>query len=578
MTETDINSRQELIKAARGLMPADLVFKNGRLVDVLSGEIIETGVAVHRGRIAGIGDYDGRETINLEGRYLCPGFIDGHIHVESTMLTPPEFARAVVPLGTTSVIIDPHEIANVLGRAGIDYMLESSRGLPVTFYVMLPSCVPTSAMETSGAELGSAELEQMIGRERVIGIAEMMNYPGVLEGNPEVLARIAAAGGRRVDGHAPGLTGKDLAAYAGAGISSDHECVTAGEALEKLRLGMHILVREGSTARNLKDLITAITPENSRRFSFATDDRHPEDLIGEGHIDYLVRLAVDAGLPPVTAIQMASINTAVHYSLGDVGALAPGCAADILVLEDLSQVRATRVYQRGRLAAKDGMSVTFRHPKQRRPAQAAVTRDTINIGAGSIDFAVPAAGERLKAIEIVPDQIITKKIIIKTAVINGLAVADPERDILKLAVIERHRASGSTGLGFVKGFGLKRGSLASSVAHDSHNIISVGADDADMKLAVTEVKRMGGGFAVAAGGMVLAALPLPVAGLMSDQPLTAIATATSKVIAAAAELGCPLHDPFITLSFLALPVVPELKLTDKGLVDVNEFRIVELFE
>lgn len=566
---------KEFIRVARGLEPADLVFKNARLVDVIAGEVRGASVAVYGGRVAGVGDYDGREIVDLEGRYLCPGFIDGHIHIESTMLTPPEFARAVIPFGTTSVIIDPHEIANVLGKKGIDYMLESSRGLPVTFYIMLPSCVPTTDMETAGAELRSTELAAMIGRERVLGIGEMMNYPGVLEGDPEVLAKIAAAGGRRIDGHAPGLSGKSLAAYIGAGISSDHECVTAAEAREKLSMGMHIMVREGSTAKNLKALITGVTTLNSRHFSLVTDDRHPEDLIEEGHIDYLVRRAVQEGVPPVTAIEMASINTAEHYGIEGVGAVAPGYKADLLVLEDLEKVKVSMVFKEGRLVAENGEALPF---ESCLPA-GDIVHNTINIDIDSLDdLSIKAEGGRMKVIGIVPDQIITEKLLVKPKIVNGLAVSDTERDILKIAVVERHQGTGNVGLGFVRGVGLKQGALASSVAHDSHNVIVVGTTDDDMRRAVMELKRINGGAVVVAREKVLASLPLPVAGLMSDRPLTEVAAGVNEVIAAARQIGCKLHDPFITLSFLALPVIPELKLTDKGLVDVGIFRLVGLWE
>ncbi len=565
---------RDFIRVSRGLAPADLVLRNVRLIDVLSGEILRTDVAVFAGRVAGLGEYGGQEIINLEGRYLCPGFIDSHIHIESTMLTPPEFARAVISMGTTSVIIDPHEIANVLGEAGINYMLESSRGLPVTVYVMLPSCVPTTCLETSGAELDSSALAPFIDKERVLGIAEMMNYPAVLDSDPEVLAKIALAGGRPVDGHAPGLSGKDLAAYIGAGIGSDHECVSAAEAGEKLRLGMHILVREGSTAKNLAELVTIVNPENSRHFSLATDDRHPKDLLAEGHVNYLVRLAISRGAPPVTAIQMATLNTAAHYGLANVGAVAPGYRADMVVLDDLERVSVSSVYKGGRLVAEGGLALPFEAP---RPGS--VIHKTVNIDAGSLDdLSVPAAAGRLKVIGIIPDQIITEKLVVKARCENGLVVSDPERDILKMAVIERHHASGNVGLGFVHGVGLKQGALASSVAHDSHNIIAIGVNDDDIRLAVMELGRLGGGGAVAAGGEVLASLPLPVAGLMSDRSAADVAAAAGRVTAAAAGLGCGLADPLITMSFLALPVIPKLKLTDKGLVDVDEFALVDLFE
>lgn len=566
-------SMSDLIAVGRGLKPADLLLKNARLVDVLSGEILDTDVALHAGKIAGFGAYDSQETMDLEGRFLCPGFIDGHIHVESTMLVPPEFARTVSPLGTTAVVIDPHEIANVLGIDGINYMLRVSAGLPVTFYVMLPSCVPATNMETSGAELNSGDLALLLPRKRVIGIAEMMNYPGVLAGDHEVLNKIRLAGYRRVDGHAPGLTGKDLSAYIGAGISSDHECVSADEAREKLRLGMHIMVREGTTEKNLKELVHIITPENSRRFSLVTDDRHPGDLLQEGHIDHCIRLAIGEGVPPVTAIQMATINTAAYFGIRGIGAVAPGYQADLTVLDDLEKVTVSRVIKQGDVVADRGRALHF----DAEPAALGI-RGTVNIDNASLeDLSVPAGDGQMKVIGIVPGQIVTQKLLVDPKVEGGKVVSDIDRDVVKIAVVERHKASGNVGLGFIKGMGLKRGALATSVAHDSHNVIAVGASDEDIRRAVIEIARMNGGAVVVDGGQVLARLPLPVAGLMSDQPAPGVAAAVNEVIGAAYDLGCVLPDPLISLSFMALPVIPELKLTDRGLVDVTAFSLTGLF-
>ncbi len=565
---------ESIIEVGRGARPADLLLQNARVVNVLSGDILSTSVALHAERVAGFGHYEALAYMDLEGRYLCPGFIDGHIHVESSMLTPPEFARAVAPHGTTSVVIDPHEIANVLGIEGINYMLRVSAGLPVTFYVMLPSCVPATRMETSGAELTSGDLALLLPRNRVIGIAEMMNYPGVVAGDREVLNKIRIAEGRRVDGHAPGLTGKDLCAYIDAGISSDHECVTAAEAREKLRLGMHIMVREGTTEKNLKEIITIINHQNSRQFMFVTDDRHPDDLINEGHIDHLVRMAIDNGIEPMTAIQMATINATSYFGLRGVGAVAPGYQADLVVLDDLERVTVSRVIKEGRVVADGGRALAF---ESEAPARG--IRGTVNIDNASLtDLRVKADGGRMKVIGIVPGQIVTEKLVVEPKVEGGLVVADPDRDILKLAVVERHTASGNIGIGFVKGMGLTRGAIASSVAHDSHNVIVAGAGDADMRAAVIEIARMNGGAVVVVDGRVIASLPLPVAGLMSDQPVRDVAAAAREVIGAAQELGCELDDPLISLSFLALPVVPSLKLTDKGLVDVEKFELTGLWE
>ena len=565
---------EEIIQVGRGEKAADLLLKNARVVDVLSGDIIDTDVALHAGRVAGFGSYESQEVMDLEGRFLCPGFIDGHIHVESTMLVPPEFARTVSPQGTTSVVIDPHEIANVLGIEGINYMLRASAGLPVTFYIMLPSCVPATNMETSGARLSSGDLALMLPRKRVIGIAEMMNYPGVLAGDREVLNKIRIADGRRVDGHAPGLTGKDLCAYVDAGISSDHECVSADEAREKLRLGMYIMVREGTTEKNLKELVKIITPENSRQFMLVTDDRHPGDLLNEGHIDHNIRMAIAEGVPSMTAIQMATINTASYFGIRDIGAVAPGFKADLAVLDDLEKVTVWRVIKDGRIVADRGRALAF----EAEPP-ASVIRGTVNIdNASLVDMTVEVEGGKIKVIGVVPGQIVTKKLLLEPKLEDGKVVADPERDIIKIAVVERHTASGNVGLGFLQGMGLKKGAMATSVAHDSHNVIVVGANDADMREAVIEIARMNGGAVVVEDGQVLAKLPLPVAGLMSDQPARDVAAAVSEVIGAAQDLGCVLPDPLITLSFMALAVIPELKLTDMGLVDVERFELVGLWE
>lgn len=567
-------SLEEIIRVGRGEWPADLLIQNARVIDVLSGEIVSTHVALHAGRVAGFGNYKAQAYMDLEGRYLAPGFIDGHIHVESTMLTPPEFARAVVPRGTTAIVCDPHEIANVLGVEGISYMLRASAGLPVTFYVMLPSCVPATNMETSGAELTSGDLALLLPRRRVIGIAEMMNYPGVIAGDREVLNKIRIAGHRRVDGHAPGLTGKALCAYVDAGIHSDHECVTADEALEKLRLGMYIMIREGTTEKNLKELIKVVTSQNSRQFMFVTDDKHPEDLMELGHIDHLVRMAIAEGVEPMTAMQMATINTAAYFGLKDVGAVAPGFRADFAVIDDLEQVTVSRVFKDGQVVADSGRALDF---ESESPARG--IRGTVNIDNDSlVDLSVRAEGSKLRVIGIVPGQITTEKLLVEPKVEGGLVVSDPERDILKMAVVERHTASGNVGLGFVKGLGFKRGAIACSVAHDSHNVIVVGVSDVDMRAAVIEIAKMNGGAVVVVDGRLVASLPLPVAGLMSDQPIRDVAAAVREVVGAAAELGCQLPDPLISMSFLALPVVPSLKLTDMGLVDVEKFELVGLWE
>jgi adenine deaminase len=563
----------KIIKYARGEEEVDLLLKNVRLVNVLSGEIYLTNVAVARTKIVGFGEYRAKEVLDLDGYYLCPGFIDGHVHIESSMLTIPEFAKVVVPHGTTAVVIDPHEIANVLGLDGIRYMLESSKYNPLSVYVMLPSCVPATDMETSGSQLASYDLAPLFSNPWVLGLAEMMNYPGVIFGESEVLAKIASARGHPIDGHAPGLTGKDLAAYIAAGIGSDHECTTIEEAREKLRLGMYVMIREGSTAKNLRDLLPLVTPTNARRMMFVTDDRHPGDLIKEGHIDHIIRLAIDQGIDPVLAIQMATLNPAEYFGLKDLGAIAIGRQADMVLFDNFKDFNILKVWRAGTLVAENGKIIPWERPQRSIPL-----RSSMNIKWDGVDFRIPAQSSKVKVIEIIPGQIITRKLVTEAKIVDGYAVADVDRDILKIAVIERHTASGNMGKGFVKGFGLKRGALASSVAHDSHNIVVVGVSDEDMMKAVKEIEAMKGGLVAVADGQVLARLPLPVAGLMSEKSAYEVQAELEELLKASKMLGCTLEEPFMALSFLALPVIPELKLTDKGLVDVTEFRFVDLFE
>lgn len=561
------------IKVAHGEEPADLLLRNARVVNVFSGEVHLTHVAVAQGLIVGFGDYRAHKAIDLKKSYLAPGFIDGHIHLESAMVTPAEFAKAAVPQGTTSVVIDPHEIANVLGLDGIRYMLEAARGLPLNIYLMLPSCVPATEMETAGAHLSSQDLAYFINQKNVLGVGEMMNFPGVIGRDPEVMKKILIAGQKRIDGHAPLVSGKDLAAYVVAGIGSDHECTRLEEAKEKLRLGMHVMIREGSTARNLEALLPLITPVDSRRLLWVSDDIHPGDLLQRGHINYCINRAVELGVAPPIALQMATINAAEYFRLEDLGAIAPGFRADLVIFDDLQKISPRMVFKDGKLAAQNGalLAGTVKPRK-------IIIRSTINVDWSALKgFAIPAASGPAKVIEIIPDQIITKKLLLRPKVVAGKVVADCEKDILKLAVVERHMASGHYGLGLVKGMGLKAGALASSVAHDSHNIVVVGTNDEDMLLAVKEVGRLRGGQVAVKEGKVMASLALPIAGLMSDRPLEEVRDKIEALKKAARTLGCPLKDPFMALSFLALPVIPELKLTDLGLVDVGQFKIVPMF-
>ncbi len=571
----DINEkRADIIAAARGETPVDLLLKNGRMVNVLSGEIQESDVAVHDGFVVGFGSYEARETVDLHGRYLCPGFMDAHVHLESGMVTVPEFARAVLPCGVTAVIADPHEMANVHGLDGVRYILQTSENLPLRVFVMAPSCVPATDMETAGARLTASDITLLFNHERVIGLAEMMNYPGVIARDPEVLRKLEIAGARPVDGHAPGVTGRNLAAYIAAGIGSDHESTTLEEAREKLGMGMHVMIREGTAERNLEALLPLVTAKNAAHCSFCTDDRHPADLLGEGSINSLVARAIHKGLDPVTAIQMATINTARYFGLRRLGAVAPGYFADIVVVDDLKHFRVQQVYAAGVKVAEGGKYL----PERR--VDAVRLRGSVNVAWMALDFRIPAAGEtaRARVIEVVPGQIITRGLVMEMKVAGGEIAADPARDVLKIAVAERHMASGRTGVGLVKGFGLKRGAIASSVAHDSHNIVVVGINDQDMTTAVIEIARLQGGQVVVADNEVLASVPLPIAGLMSDLPIESVRDRIEAMTQAAHKLGCVLPDPLMTMSFLALPVIPELKLTDRGLVDVKEFRTVPLVE
>ena len=562
----------KIIKVARGEEEADLVIKNANIVNVLSGDFHKNDIAIVDGRIVGIGEnFEGKEKIDIDGAYLSPSFIDGHVHLESSMVLPFEFAKAVVPSGTTSVIADPHEIANVLGLQGISFMREATVDLPLDVFIMLPSCVPATNMETSRFQLNSYDLAVFSDMPWVLGLAEMMNFPGVLNQDKSVLDKITRVGNKRIDGHAPGLTGKDLCTYIAAGISSDHECTDTKEAKEKLRLGMHLMLREGTAAKDLVNLLPAVRSSNSRRCMFVTDDRYPADLYD--HISSMVRIAVQSGMPPVTAIQMATINTAEYFRIPHLGAIAPGFKADMLVLEDFSNFKPKLVFKNGKLVAKDGKFIVdsegFSPPS---------IRGSINVKWIEHDnFKIKAESNNAKVINIIPKQLITKASIESIKIVDGYAEADPDNDILKIAVIERHRASGNIGLGFVKGFGLKSGAIASTVAHDSHNMVIIGTNDDDMYFAAIELVKSQGGKIIVENGKTLEHLPLPIAGLISDQKIETVIEKLKSLQSKAKKLGCQIDDPFLSMAFLSLPVIPDLKITDKGLIDVNKFEVTSLF-
>jgi adenine deaminase len=591
--EEDVAVLRRRIQVARGEVPADLVLRNAHLVNVCSGEIYQADIAIVDGLVVGVSEvqgqggksatgrrYRGKEERDLRGRWVTPGLIDGHMHIESTMLILSEFARIVVPRGVTAVMLDPHEFANVMGVEGIRYVLESGKNLPLSAYVMLSSCVPASAFESPYQVLKAEDLLPLLEEERVLGLAEMMNVPGVLQGDEQVLAKIAATlrRGRVVDGHAPGVHTFDLNAYAAAGIQSDHECVTLEEARQRIRLGMWLMIREGSAAQNLNALLPLIQELHPPRAFFVTDDRDPLDLTTRGHIDSMVRQAIGRGLDPVEAIRLASYNTAQYFRLYNRGVIAPGFVADLVVLSDLRTFEVESVYKDGLLVAQQGKLQTELAQGTGSVQGTIPTRDN-SIHIGTIteqDLRIAGRPGLVEVIGIEPGQIITRHLREEAPLQNGEIVADPTRDLLKLVVIERHAASGRVGLGLVKGFGLRKGAIASSVAHDAHNIVIAGVSDRDILHTAQVIAEIGGGFVCVVDGRVRATVPLPIGGLVSSVPATELVDQLRTLDAAAAELGCTLEHPCMTLSFLSLSVIPSLKLTDRGLIDVDTFSLCPL--
>lgn len=567
--------RERIIAVARGEAAGDLLLAGGRIVNVFSGEVEGGDVVIAEGVIAGIGPgYRAAETVALDGAYLLPGFINGHTHVESSFLSLSQYARAVLPHGTTTVATDLHELANVGGLQAIRKFLDEAAALPLDVFLMAPSCVPATHLETAGATLDARDVALALAWPETLGLGELMNFPGAIAGDAHCLAKVAAARdrGKVVDGHAPGLTGVRLNAYLAAGPRSDHESTALEEAREKLRRGMYVMIREGTSEKNLEDLLPLVTDLTYSRCLLVVDDRSCRDLLQDGDIDAVVRKAVRLGLDPVRAVQLATINPATYFGLRDRGAIAPGYLANVIASDDLRDLRPRRVYHRGRLVAADGRTVF----SSESPA-APILKDTMRIRPLAEDaFAIPAASPRVNVIEMIRHQITTRRVILDARINEGQIVADVERDVIKAAVVERHHATGNVGVGLVRGFGLRRGALATSFAHDSHNVVVVGTNDGDMHTAVAEIGRLGGGLTVAADGQPLASLPLPVAGLMSPEPLETVAGQLETVEAAAAFLGVSLPSPFAVLSFLALPVIPELRLTDLGLVDVQRMTLVPL--
>ena len=562
-----------MMAVSLGEAPADLLLTNGKVINTFSAQIEEIDVAINQGLIAGLGVYsEGKEVIDLRGKYVAPGFIDGHIHLESSFVNPAEYAKAVVPRGVLAVVTDFHEIANVCGRVGVEYMLDCSKYLPLDIFGMAPSCIPATHLETAGAHLDANDLNQLQSLRNIMGLGEMMNFPGVISADSDVWKKIESFKNKIIDGHAPGLKGNRLNAYVAAGIHSDHECTTIEEAFEKLQRGMHIMIREGSSEKNLEALLPMINPHTLRRCLFVVDDRSCADLLHDGDVDAVVRKAIQKGFDPFWAIQMVTINPAEYFRLDRLGAIAPGYHANLVVLEDLKGIESKMVFYRGQLVAEDGQMI-IPLPKKK----VSNLTNTIHIKPFECEaLRMPAKSHSTPVLEIVPDQIITKKLDhIELKIRNGYILPNIEKDILKLVVVERHKSTGNIGIGLVKGFGLKSGAIASSIAHDSHNIIAVGTNDNDIFTAIKELERMAGGLSVVSDGQILGALPLPIAGLLSDQPLEAVVQQFKALKQTAANLGCVPTDPFAVLSFLALPVIPELRLTDLGLVDVAEFRLLD---
>jgi adenine deaminase len=563
------------VAVARGDEPADLVLRGGRVFSVFTGELLEGDLAVAGEYVAGIGHYEGREEVDVSGLILLPGFIDAHMHLESTKLMVDEFARAVLPWGTTTVVLDPHEIANVFGLDGVRALLASTEGVPLDFYVMAPSCVPASPFESSAFTVSAADIAQFLAEEpRALGLAELMDFPGTIRGDPAVLDKIAVtqAAGGHVDGHAPRLSGPELNAYLAAGVGSDHECTTYEEALEKRRLGMQIMIREGSATRDVAALIPLVIEHGPANCMLCTDDREPHDLLERGHVNNAMQVAVEHGCPPADAVVMATLNAARWHRLWEHGALAPGYLADVVAVEELGRFRPTNVWKRGRLVATDGRALPI--PKATVPDW---MRGSVHIPAmTAAHFEVRARG-RVRVLGVEAGNVVTRNLVFGPPWAGQVAAADPARDLAKIAVVERHRGTGRVGLGFVTGFGLRRGALASTQAHDAHNLIVVGMNDADMAAAANRLAEIGGGQVAVADGRVIAEVPCPIGGLLADLPVEQVAAAVRGLEEAARnELGATLPAPVMALSFLALSVIPELKITDRGLVDTVAFEAVPL--
>lgn len=560
----------DLIAVARGNKKADIVLKNARIINTFNGEIGRGNIAILGNRIAGIGDYNqAREFINLKGDYVSPGLINGHTHIESSMLHPVYYAQAIVPKGTSVVITDLHEITNVCGFAGFNFVRKWAHKLPVDMFFMVPSCVPATQMETSGAEITANDIKKALKLHNVIGLGEMMNFPGVIHSNKQVLQKISCASGKVIDGHAPHVSSYELNAYLSAGILSDHECTDLHEAVEKLSKGMYIMIREGSSEKNLDELLPLVTDKTYKRCIFVVDDRNCTDLLHQGDIDAVIRKAISRGMNPVRAIQLATINPSEYFRLHNYGGIGPGYMANIISITNLDQLEIDRVFHGGKLVAEGGKLLTIL------PEIKGELENTVKIKKYNLeDIRLRTNKKIFRVIQIIPGQILTRNVPAVINVKNGYVEADLERDILKLVVIERHKSTGNIGIGLIQGFGLKRGALASSIAHDSHNIIAIGTNDLDIYRAIKAIKETGGGLVICADNKILAKVALPIAGLLSDKPLAEVVNQNKKLERVVSEMGNLPPAPFALLSFMSLPVIPELKLTDRGLVDVVKFKLI----
>lgn len=560
------------ITMARGKIKAEKVFKNAKIIDVFSNKIIEGDLALANGKIVGIGNYSGQVEVDLEGKFVCPTLIDAHVHIESSMMNPAQFAKAIIPNGVTTIIADPHEISNVVGLEGIRYLLKASEGLPLDVRMMLPSCVPATFFENSGANLTYEELAKLINEDRVHGIGEMMNYVGLLELDQRVLDKIYGFRDKIIDGHAPGLVGNDLNAYAYAGILTDHECSTIEEMEDRISKGMYVLIRQGTAAKNADQLTKGVTKDNLSRCMFCTDDKHPEDLLTNGSINENIKIAIKNGIDPIDAIKMATINSAICYGLKKKGGLAPGYEGNFIVLDNLQEFKISAVYIAGEKYAENGEIIKDIFAKNHLDSLGSVNVYDYKLS----DFEIKLSSNKANVIGIIPNSLVTEKLVEEVKVEDGKFV--PTGDLLKLAVVERHRGLKSLGLGIIKGFGIKHGAMASTIAHDSHNIIILGDNDQDMFAAMKEIERINGGLVLVKDGKVLESLPLEIGGLMSNKSLKEIDCRISKILKSIKnDLGLDVDlDPIITLGFMALPVIPHIKLTDKGLFDVDKFEFIEI--